>query len=264
MKLPIYQVDAFTSEVFHGNPAAVCPLQSWLPDTVLQAIAAENNLSETAFFVRREHDYELRWFTPACEVDLCGHATLASAFVITTFLDPGAPQIEFHTRSGRLSVTLEPGNRELRMDFPADIPQEIAAPPELAEILGIGVQRCFSSRIGYLLALTDEAGVRDAQPDMPRLATLDCKGVIISSRDADCDFISRFFAPQLGVPEDPVTGSAHCVLTPYWAERLGKSVLQARQVSARGGELRCELHHTRVTLAGHAVLYLHGTAEISG
>jgi len=264
MKLPIYQVDAFTSEVFHGNPAAVCPLESWLPDTVLQAIAAENNLSETAFFVRREHEYDLRWFTPACEVELCGHATLASAFVITTILDPGAPQIVFHSRSGRLSVTVEPVSRELRMDFPADAPREVATPPELEKILGIAVEQCLTSRIGYLLAVTDETAVRGVHPDMSRLAALDCKGVIVSAPGSDCDFISRFFAPQLGVPEDPVTGSAHCVLTPFWSERLGKSTLHARQTSARGGELRCERHGARVTLVGHAALYLQGTAEIAG
>jgi len=264
MKLPIYQVDAFTDQVFRGNPAAVCPLDRWLPDSVLQSIATENNLSETAFFVRRDHGYDLRWFTPACEVALCGHATLASAHIVTTVLDPGAPQIEFHTSSGRLSVTVEPGNGELRMDFPADVPHAVMLPPELPEILSIAVAQCLTSRIGYLLAIADdEAGVRHAQPDMARLAALDCKGVIVSARGADSDFVSRFFAPQLGVPEDPVTGSAHCVLTPYWAGQLGKAVLHARQLSARGGELRCEMHGNRVMLAGHAVLYLQGSIEVA-
>lgn len=262
MKLPIYQVDAFSTNIFHGNPAAVCPLDAWLPDTTLQAVAAENNLSETAFFVKRDNHFDLRWFTPACEVDLCGHATLASAHVITTLLEPGISQIEFETRSGRLAVSIDQANHALSMDFPADVPTPVVAPAELAAILGVSVRETMASRIGYLLAETSEDNVQSANPDMQRLAGLDCRGVIVTAEGSDCDFISRFFAPQLGVPEDPVTGSAHCVLAPYWAARLHKAVLRAKQVSSRGGELRCEVRGDRVVLTGHAVLFLQGVIQI--
>jgi PhzF family phenazine biosynthesis protein len=262
MKLPIYQVDAFTDSVFHGNPAAVCPLDAWLPDATLQAIAAENNLAETAFFVQRGERYALRWFTPACEVDLCGHATLASAHVITTLLRPGVSHIEFDSRSGLLTADVNPNSGEICLDFPADKPRPVAAPANLATILRTAVESTLTSRIGYLLVQVPADAVRKLSPDMQQLGALDCTGVIVTARGLDCDFVSRFFTPQLGVPEDPVTGSAHCVLTPYWAERLGKTVLHARQLSARGGVLRCELRGDRVALIGHAVTYLQGSIEV--
>jgi PhzF family phenazine biosynthesis protein len=262
MRVPIYQVDAFTDRLFTGNPAAVCPLERWLPDETMQAIAAENNLAETAFFVPRGTGYALRWFTPTCEVELCGHATLASAQVIATQLHPGTSHIEFDSRSGRLQVDIDHRGGELCMDFPADPPRPISTPEELASILGVAVEQTMASRIGYLLAAISESALRTMAPDMQRLAELECRGVIVTARGSDCDFVSRFFAPRLGVPEDPVTGSAHCVLTPYWAGRLGKSVLSARQLSARGGSLRCKLQGERVVLAGHAVLYLQGSIEV--
>lgn len=262
MKLPIYQVDAFTDTVFHGNPAAVCPLDAWLPDETLQAIAAENNLAETAFFVPRGDRYDLRWFTPACEVDLCGHATLASAHVIATLLQPGISHVEFDSRSGLLTADVSRDSGEICLDFPADRPHAIAAPANLAAILGTAVEATLTSRIGYLLVEVREDAVRKLSPDMQLLGALDCTGVIVTARGPDCDFVSRFFTPQLGVPEDPVTGSAHCVLTPYWAGQLGKTVLHARQLSARGGLLRCELRGDRVALIGHAVTYLQGSIEV--
>lgn len=262
MKLTIYQIDAFTDCVFHGNPAAVCPLESWLPDATLQAIAAENNLSETAFFVPHDNEFDLRWFTPSCEVDLCGHATLATAYAIATLLHPGAAHITFNSRSGTLQVDVDHASGEIRMDFPADMPQTTPPPPGLAAILGVAIEETRSSRIGYLLVKVADGSVQNISPDMQRLAALDCRGVIVTASGTDCDFVSRFFTPQLGVPEDPVTGSAHCVLTPYWAERLGKSVLSAHQLSARGGRLRCELRGERVLLVGRAVLYLQGWIEV--
>lgn len=262
MRLPIYQVDAFTDRVFHGNPAAVCPLEIWLPDAMLQSIAAENNLSETAFFVARGDAFELRWFTPVCEVELCGHATLASAYVIASWLRPDTTHIEFISCSGPLQVDIDTASGELRMEFPADVPQPLTAPAELAAILGVPVTTALTSRIGYWLVNVPQQTLQSMAPDMQRLAALDCRGVIVTAPGIDCDFVSRFFAPRLGVPEDPVTGSAHCVLVPYWAERLGKTLLQARQLSARRGALRCELRGNRVILAGHAVLYLQGSIEI--
>jgi PhzF family phenazine biosynthesis protein len=262
MRLPLYQVDAFTDRLFAGNPAAVCPLQRWLPDETMQAIAAENNLAETAFFVPHGTGYQLRWFTPTCEVELCGHATLASAYVIATQLQPGIYHLDFDSRSGLLQVDIDAASGEICLDFPADVPQPVTAPTELADLLGVAVDETLTSRIGYLLATMSESAVRSASPDMQRMAELECRGVIVTARGSDCDFVSRFFAPQLGVPEDPVTGSAHCVLTPYWVGRLGKKILNARQLSARGGKLRCELRGERVLLAGRAVLYLQGFIEV--
>ena len=260
MRIPIYQVDAFTSELFHGNPAAVCPLEQWLPDGLMQKIAAENNLSETAFFVPQADGYQLRWFTPTTEVDLCGHATLASAFVIAHILKPRIRRIAFTSKSGPLAVDVD--GDLIRLDFPADPPRPVAAPPDLEQALGIKPREVLAARIKYLLVVASEAEVRGLSPDMNALAQLKHQGVIVSALGGDCDFVSRFFAPKLGVPEDPVTGSAHCVLVPYWALRLGKNKLHARQLSARGGELFCEAHGERVWLSGRAVKYLEGIIEI--
>lgn len=260
MRIPIYQVDAFTDRLFGGNPAAVCPLEQWLPDELLQQIAAENNLAETAFFVPTGESFHLRWFTPTTEVDLCGHATLASAYVIAHILKPRVRRIAFTSKSGPLVAALD--NNLIRLDFPADSPRPVDAPPDLEQALGWKPREVLSSRIKYLLVLATEPEVRQLNPDMNALAKLDASGIIVTAPGKDCDFVSRFFAPRLGVPEDPVTGSAHCVLVPYWAERLGKTKLHARQVSARGGELFCEARGERVWMAGRAVKYLEGMIEI--
>ena len=262
MQLPLYQVDAFTDWVFHGNPAAVVPLDEWLPDAVLQGIAAENNLAETAFFVPRGPQgdgYHLRWFTPEVEVRLCGHATLASAFVVFQFLQPELRSVVFESKSGPLTV-----NREgplLTLDFPALPARPCETPPALVEALGATPQAVLLSR-DYLVVYESEAQVRDLAPRLDRLRFDEALGVIVTAPGTDCDFVSRFFAPGAGVPEDPVTGSAHCTLTPYWSERLARKSLHARQVSRRGGELWCEDCGERVRISGHAVLYLEGRIRI--
>lgn len=259
MQIPIYQVDAFSSRVFAGNPAAVCPLERWLPDDQMQAIAAENNLSETAFFVRNGSRFDLRWMTPATEVDLCGHATLASAFVILEYLDPTRSSVGFDTKSGPLEVMRK--GELFSMDFPARPPERAKAHPNLIRALGGEPVEVLGSR-DYLVVYRSEEEVRRLQPDMVLLANIDRFAVIVTARGAEADFVSRFFAPAQGVPEDPVTGSAHCTLVPYWAEKLGKKKLHALQVSRRGGELWCEDHGNRVSIAGHAVLYMQGRIHI--
>ena len=259
MQIPIYQVDAFTSTVFGGNPAAVCPLEDWLADEQLQAIAAENNLSETAFFVRRADRYDLRWFTPKLEVDLCGHATLASAFVILNYLTPGKDAVRFDTRSGELIVRRD--GDMLSMDFPALPPEPCELPPELLRALGGEPLEVLRASY-YLAVYGSEQEVLDLSPDMGLLASIEGAAVIASAPGWEVDFVSRFFAPSFGIPEDPVTGSAHSTLIPFWAKRQCKSRLKARQVSARGGELFCEDRGDRVTIAGHAVLYLTGVIEL--
>lgn len=254
MKIPLYQIDAFTGTVFRGNPAAVCPLDDWLDAETMQRIAAENNLPETAFFVPGD-PYELRWFTPTVEVDLCGHATLASAFVIFEHLDPARREIAFATRSGVLTVARQ-GDR-LILDFPALPAAPVDPPPDLVGGLCV-LPREWRAASNYLAVFDAERDVRELVPDMELLAELD-RGVIVTAPGDDADFVSRFFAPAFGVPEDPVTGSAHCTLAPYWAERLGKDELHALQVSARGGELWCAPRGDRVLIAGRAVRYLEGT-----
>lgn len=259
MKIPLYQVDAFAREVFRGNPAAVCPLEAWLPDAMLQSIAAENNLAETAFFLGENGRYRLRWFTPAIEVDLCGHATLASAWVVFRYLEPERESVTFDSNSGPLTVTRE--GDLLTLDFPV-LPYERVSPvPALNEALGAVPNETFKSR-DYVALYSTAEEVLALRPDMARLAKLDCLGIIATAPGGDCDFVSRFFAPGAGIPEDPVTGSAHCTLTPFWAERLGKTKLHARQVSARGGELFCEDRGERVGISGRAVLYLEGTITV--
>ncbi|MGA9852258.1 MAG: PhzF family phenazine biosynthesis protein [Gammaproteobacteria bacterium] len=260
MRISIYQIDAFTNRLFHGNPAAVCPLDAWLPDELMQQIAAENNLAETAFFVPAGDGYRLRWFTPKVEVDLCGHATLASAYVISHILKPGTRAIRFDSKSGLLHVEI--AGERIQLDFPADPPRPVAPPAGLEQALGLRPREVLASRIKYLLVLATESEMREVAPDMEALMKLDPSGVIVTATGSDCDFVSRFFAPRLGVPEDPVTGSAHCVLVPYWAARLGKVQLHARQLSTRGGELFCEARGERVWLAGQAVKYMEGVIEI--
>jgi predicted PhzF superfamily epimerase YddE/YHI9 len=260
MKLRMVQVDAFTSRVFAGNPAAVVPLPSWLDDATLQAIAAENNLSETAFLVGGRGEYHIRWMTPTKEVDLCGHATLASGWLVLQDLEPGRRDVTFHSQSGPLRVELE-GDR-LVLDFPS-------RPPEPADSALDRVGEAFGRRPNLLLAARDymavydsEDDVRALRPDMGQVAVLDRMAAMATAPGRDCDFVSRFFAPQVGIPEDPVTGSAHCTLVPYWSDRLGKRTLFARQLSARGGELWCENAGDRVRIGGRAVKYLEGTLSV--
>jgi PhzF family phenazine biosynthesis protein len=260
MKLRLFQVDAFASHAFAGNPAAVVPLERWLDDATLQAIATENNLSETAFFVAEAGQYRIRWLTPAAEVDLCGHATLATAFVILTLLEPGRREVSFLSRSGPLRVTME-GER-LVLDFPSRPPTAADATlAALAAALGRRPQAALASR-DHFAVYASAAELRALRPDMAAVAALERPGVIVTAPGDDCDFVSRFFAPALGIPEDPVTGSAHCTLVPYWAARLGRSSLFARQLSARGGELWCQDRGERVSIAGHAALYLEGTISV--
>jgi PhzF family phenazine biosynthesis protein len=291
-ELPFYQVDAFTrvgqvdaftrvgqvdaftraaesaAQPFTGNPAAVCPLDAWLPDGLMQAIAMENNLSETAFLVPEGAEFRLRWFTPTREVDLCGHATLASAAVVFSHIDPRRIQVEFETRSGTLTVRrawasegLPPGS--LVMDFPALPPVALATvPDDLVAALGARPVQVLAARDLVVAVFADADAVRGLRPDLAAVSRLATHGVIATAPgagdDGDVDFVSRFFAPKQGVPEDPVTGSAHCTLTPYWAERLGRAHLRARQVSARGGELACTLEGDRVRLAGTTRLVIRG------
>ena len=261
MKIPIYQVDAFTSKVFFGNPAAVCLLDVWIDDTKLQSIAAENNLSETAFLVRNNNGFDLRWFTPATEVALCGHATLASAFILFACGKWPSDTIRFQTRkSGQLVVTRR--DDLLEMDFPAR-PVFVRTPPAgLNEALRVTPQEIFGSAEDLLVVLDNEKTVREVEPDFVALERVKCRGTIITARGDRSDFVSRFFAPRVGIPEDPVTGSAHCVLIPYWAGMLDKNVLHAFQVSRRGGELFCTNAGARVRISGKAVLYLEGTITI--
>ena len=261
MRLPIYQVDAFTDHLFGGNPAAVCPLEAWLPDATMQAIAAENNLAETAFFVRDDGDYTLRWFTPTVEVDLCGHATLASAHVIMNFIEPQRQSTSFHTlKAGTLVVTRQADM--LVMDFPARPAIAAEPPPGLIAALGGAPREVLRAR-DHMVVYSSAGEVAALAPDLAALAKVDCWSVIVTAPgDNGIDFVSRFFAPKQGVPEDPVTGSSHCTLAPYWARRLGKTELEARQISPRGGALRCTLRGDRVSIAGHAVLYLEGRISV--
>jgi PhzF family phenazine biosynthesis protein len=255
--LRMYQVDAFADRVFTGNPAAVVPLAAWLPDAVMQAIAAENNLAETAFFSAEGDRFRLRWFTPVAEVDLCGHATLASADVLYRLLGYAGPVVTFESRSGPLVVSRE-GDR-YAMDFPAMTPVPCAPPPAFREALGVEPVETLRA-MDHVVVLESEAQVRALAPDLSRLRALDLRGVCVTARGDDVDFVSRFFAPNYGIDEDPVTGSAHCALTPYWAQRLGTPRLLGYQASARGGTVRVEHKGTRVRLAGHAVTVF--TAEL--
>ncbi|MGB3434270.1 PhzF family phenazine biosynthesis protein [Achromobacter sp.] len=260
-QLDIYQVDAFTAAPFGGNPAAVVPLQAWLPDETLQRIAEENNLSETAYFVRKGDVYELRWFTPAVEVDLCGHATLASAWVLFEQLGATDDVLRFATRSGELQVR-RAGDR-LAMDFPAKQPEAQEIPPGLLQALGLPGAQAFCKTDDYLVAIDDEALIDALKPDFAALAAFDTRGVAVTAPSGKFDFVSRWFGPRVGVNEDPVTGSAHTSLAPYWARRLGKRSLSAQQGGARKGQLHCEvLDNGRVIISGHAALYMRGSIFI--
>ncbi|HEY0720251.1 MAG TPA: PhzF family phenazine biosynthesis protein [Gammaproteobacteria bacterium] len=262
MELPIYQIDAFTTRLFGGNPAAVCPLDAWLPEATMQAIAAENNLSETAFFVREGNGVRIRWFTPRCEVKLCGHATLAAAWVWFRHIEPQATEVVFDSLSGLLKVT-RAGER-LTLDFPAQISAPLPTPVNLVDALGITPLECRSAGEDWLVVVDSAATVRTLQPRFEAIRQLDCRGLAVTARGDDCDFVSRFFAPKVGIDEDPVTGSAHTKLVPYWSDQLGKLKLHAHQLSQRGGELFCELRWERVLMSGTAVPYLAGTISLDG
>ena len=260
-RLPIYQVDAFTDSLFGGNPAAVCPLEAWLPDATMQAIAAENNLAETAFFVREGSDYALRWFTPTVEVDLCGHATLASGHIVFSFLEPERESVSFRTlKAGTLAVSRRADM--LVMDLPARPAIPAEAPPGLLAALGGKPHEVLRAR-DHLIVYGSAAEVAALAPDFAALAKVECWAAIATAPgDGGIDFVSRFFAPAQGLPEDPVTGSSHCTLVPYWSKRLGKTELEARQLSRRGGALTCALKGDRVSIAGRAVLYLEGRISV--
>jgi predicted PhzF superfamily epimerase YddE/YHI9 len=260
VRIPYFVVDAFAKELFRGNPAGVCPLEKWLDDALMQSIAAENNLSETAFFVPRGSDYELRWFTPTLEIDLCGHATLASAFVLFSELGYRGDSVRFRSKSGPLTVS-QSGD-VLTLDFPSRPPGPCVVPEALTRGLGKKPTEILKAR-DYFAIFAKSDDIRSLQPDFGLLGTLDAK-VIVTAPGADCDFVSRFFAPTAGVNEDPVTGSAHCTLIPYWARRLGKTKLFARQLSKRGGEIFCEDADERVRIGGNAVLYSRGEIELKG
>jgi PhzF family phenazine biosynthesis protein len=259
MPLPLYVVDAFSSRVFAGNPAAVCPLDTWPDDALLQNIAAENNLAETAFFVPEGDRLRLRWFTPTVEVDLCGHATLASAFVLMNHMNASSEEVRFETRSGELRVTRSGDLYSL--DFPSRMPRRVAPKAELVYALGAEPDELWQAR-DYMAVFADEQHILAIAPDMTKLAALDAFACIVTAPGRQSDFVSRFFAPAQGVNEDPVTGSAHCTLIPYWAERLGKNTLHALQVSKRGGELFCENAGDRVKISGRAVLYATGSIHV--
>jgi len=264
----MYQVDAFTDRLFSGNPAAVVPLASWLDDELMQFIAAENNLSETAFFVATEQGFHLRWFTPSAEVALCGHATLATAHVIFNHLGYTGNIIRFETLGGELRVEKRQGL--LCMDFPATPPSPCHTPATMAEALGKEPVEVLAAD-DYLVRLESKADVLAIEPDDALLSQLDLRGVIVTApanrnentSESGVDFVSRFFAPNIGIHEDPVTGSAHCTLTPYWAAKLGKRVLHARQISKRGGDIICELKGDRISLSGHAITFMQAEIWIS-
>ena len=258
MKLDIYQVDAFTKDIFGGNPAAICPLQEWIDAELMQRIALENNLAETAFFVKKDDVHEIRWFTPTIEVNLCGHATLASAFVIFNCLGETSDVIKLHShRSGDLSV--EKQGDVLILDFPRYDLNEIEIDENLVEAVGMRPLQTWETQGNMVFMLFEtESEIAEIAPDMSALAKIGFDEVIVTAKGDTSDFVSRMFAPRIGIPEDPVTGAIHCSLIPYWAEKLGKETLFARQISQRGGELFCELKGDRVKIGGHAVLYLKG------
>lgn len=260
MKLPIYQVDAFADKLFKGNPAAVVPLTEWLPDRTMQHIAAENNLSETAFFIAEGKGFGIRWFTPKAEVNLCGHATLATAHVLFNEWEYGGDTLTFNSKSGILMVRKV--ENKLQLDFPADTVQEIEINPLFTEALGMQAEAAYKGRTDYLLLFDSEESIRAIRPDFQLLSKTDARGIIVTAKGTTVDFVSRFFAPAVGVNEDPVTGSAHTTLIPFWAHRLQKEEMTALQLSGRGGELWCFLAGTRVLIAGKAVTYLKGEIEL--
>jgi len=260
MKLKLYQVDAFAEKLFTGNPAAVCPLEDWLPDETMQLIAAENNLAETAFCVRSGDNFHIRWFTPALEVDLCGHATLAAAHVLFAHEKQQGDTVRFSSRSGLLSVTKTAAG--LQLDFPVDEMEQLPSHEALASALGAPPLEVWKGKTDYMLVYEAQEQIENLQPDFRALARTPARGAIATAPGREVDFVSRFFAPQAGIDEDPVTGSAHTSLTPYWAKKLGRNNLSAMQLSKRGGRLQCTLQNGRVLIEGKAITYLQGTIDI--
>ena len=255
MELTIYQLDAFTDQLFGGNPAAVFPLEEWLPDALMQKIAMENNLAETAFIVHEPDGWHIRWFTPLREVDLCGHATLAAAWVYFHHINLASDEVIFSSRSGPLGVRRN--GETLTLDFPAATYQQAEPPEQLITALGVTPQECYAAE-DWMVVVESAAEVQALQPDFRLLQQLERRGVIVTAAGDECDFVSRFFAPKYGIDEDPVTGSAHTLLAPYWSKQLGKSTLHARQLSQRSGELFCEVRGDRVHIGGKLVPYLQG------
>lgn len=258
MNISIYQADAFADKIFGGNPAAICPLTEWLPDTLMQQIAMENNLAETAFIVKEQEGYRIRWFTPAVEVDLCGHATLAAAHVYFNHLAYTGNEIAFHSKSGPLTVTREK-NGKLTLDFPADAFEKVDTVPDaITDGLGIVAKEVYKGRFDYMVVTDSQQTIERLRPDFKTIATLKSRGILVTARGNESDFVSRCFFPQSGIDEDPVTGSAHTLLTPYWASVLGKNNLTAIQLSARRGHVDCALKGDRVLMSGYAVTFMKG------
>jgi PhzF family phenazine biosynthesis protein len=260
MKIKFYQIDTFTDKLFGGNPAGVCPLEDWLPDEAMQNIAFENNLADTAFFVTNDNDFELRWFTPLAEVDLCGHATLATAHVLFEHFEYNREKIFFHTKSGELSVKRK--NEKLILNFPVDTVKKIEAPEDLITAIGKKPIETFKGKTDYLFVYQTQKEIEDIIPDFELIKKSKARGIIITAKGDDVDFVSRFFAPLVGINEDPVTGSAHTTLTPYWTVKLGKKELSAMQLSKRRGKLNCKLVDDRVEITGNAITYLEGSIKI--
>lgn len=259
MRLPIYQIDAFATKTFEGNPAAVCPLESWLEPKQMQAIAAENNLAETAFFVREGDAYAIRWFTPTTEVDLCGHATLASAFVLFEYYNVEQTTVTFTSRSGELFVSRQ--ERSLNLDFPLSMPTPCEVPQAIRNAFTPAPIACYKAE-DYIVIFEHEDAILHANPNFEALKALDLRGIAITAQSQTFDFVTRFFAPNFGINEDPVTGSAFTQLAPYWAEQLDKTELIAKQLSQRGGIVRCNIKNNRLIITGEAVCYLKGEIQI--
>ena len=260
MELNLYQIDSFTDTPFEGNPAAIIPLKTWLPDNIMQSIAEENNLSETAFFVPNNKGFHIRWFTPKTEVDLCGHATLAAAYVLFNILGYNKERIEFESKSGTLTVLQK--DNWLVMDLPAQPPIPCDVPDEIVKAFDKVPIECLRSE-DYIAVFETESDILSIKLDIDYLKKLDLRGVIITAKSRQYDFVSRFFAPKYGIDEDPVTGSAHTQLIPYWARKLGKTNMQAKQLSSRGGEILCELYNDRVLISGKAVKFLEGKIQLN-
>jgi PhzF family phenazine biosynthesis protein len=260
MKIKLFQVDAFTNKLFGGNPAGVCPLDEWLPEAIMQNIAFENNLAETAFFVNNGTDYELRWFTPLAEVDLCGHATLASAHVLFNHLDYNKKEIVFHSRSGELKVRKD--NGKMTLDFPTDLVKKAEASEDLLKAIGKKPIEVLKGKTDYMFVYSTQKEIEEIFPDFELIKKSNVRGVIVTAKGDSVDFVSRFFAPLVGVNEDPVTGSAHTTLIPYWAGVLEKKELTAMQLSKRKGHLNCKLINGRVEISGYAVTYLEGNIRV--
>ena len=261
MTLDLYQIDTFTNQPFKGNPAAVCPLDEWLNDELMQHIANENNLSETVFFVKNKSDYKIRWFTPTSEVDLCGHATLAAAYVLFNYLNYGVEAINFQSNSGNLRVIKS--RDYYKLNFPSDQLKQVNLTDELTCPFSIKPIEAYKGKTDYLLVFEHEYHIKQLNPNLLELMKIEARGVIVTAKGNDCGFVSRFFGPRVGVDEDPVTGSAHTSLIPYWSNRLNKGELTAKQLSKRGGELKCRLLGNRVEISGKAVTYLIGKINLN-